>query len=266
MWVTSADPYGSGFDLTITEVAFSNEGSVGTPINMGAFPVTETVGVSRLEHTGGTVDGTDSYYMADVSGGYSYVNFAVGLNNQSADVDLYVYDDPGYSNLLCSSVATGTSDEVCTGLIPAGSNLYIKVSGSSSGFGGTFDLTVDHNYTVEGAISTGNGGSLVINSIPLTQGVAYEGQAQGTNPSYYYLNPVAPGSHTVTVDNMFDSTCVWIYDEADGKFDSPAVESDTNKSLTPDKSFTRSFSSGVFVEVRGCGSSVTGTAFTVTIN
>ena len=266
MWVTSGDPYGSGFDLTITEVAFSTQGSVGAPVNIGAFPVTETVGVSRLEHTGGVVDGTNSYYVADVSGGYAYVNFAVGLINQSADVDLYVYDDSSFTNLLCSSVAMGTGDETCTGLSPAGSNLYIKVSGASSGFGGTFDLTVDHDYAVEGAISTGNGGSLVINSIPLTQGVAYEGQAQGLAPSYYYLNPVAPGSHTVTVNNIFDSACVWIYDESDGKFNSTSVYSDTNKWLTPDRTFTYSFTSGVFVEVRGCGSTVTGTAFTITIN
>jgi len=266
MWVTSGDPYGSGFDLTITEVGFSTQGSVGTPANIGAFPVTETVGVSRLEHTGGVVDGTNSYYVADVSGAYAYVNFSAGLTNQSADVDLYVYDDSNFTNLLCNSVAVGTTDETCTGLNPVGSNLYIKVSGASSGFGGTFDLTVDHDYTVEGAVSTGNGGGLVINSIPLTQGVAYEGQARGITPSYYYLNPVASGSHTVTVSNMFDSACVWIYDESDGKFNSIPVDSGSNKGLTPDKSFTRSFTSGVFVEVRGCGSTVTGTAFTITIN
>ncbi len=265
--VTSDDPYGSAFDLSITEVAYSTQGSVGTPVNIGAFPVTEFVGVSRLEHTGGTVDATNSYYIADVSGGYDYVNYVIGLTNQSADVDLYVYDDSSFTNLLCSSVSAGTSDEACAGLSPVGNNLYIKVGGASSGFGGTFNLTVDHDYAVEGAVSTGNGGNLTINSIALTQGVAYEGQAKGIEYSYYYLNPVASGNHTVTVSNMFDSTCVAVYDEADGKFNSPSyVYSGTNKALTPDKSFTYSFTAGVFVIVDGCGSSVTGTAFTITIN
>lgn len=266
--VTSDDPYGSAFDLSITEVPFSTQGTDTSPVDIGSFPVAETVGTSPLQYTGGEVNATNSYYVADISGGYAYVNFAVGLVNQSADVDLYVYDDASFSNLLCSSIGTGTGDETCTGLSPAGSNLYIKVSGASSGFGGTFDLTVDHDYSTEGAVSTGNGGSLTINSIALTQGVTYQGQSQGTTPSYYYLpsSLISSGSYTVTVSNIFDSACVWVYDEADGKFASTAVWSDFNMAITSDKSVTNTFNNGVFIKIGGCDSMATGTAYSVTVN
>ena len=266
IWATSDDPYGSAFDLTITESAFNAQGSVSAPVNIGSFPVSDAVGIQRLEYKNAEVNAASSYFVTDISGGYAYVNFAVGLLNQSADVDLYVYDDTNFTNLLCSSVAAGTADEHCTGLNPAGNNLYIKVSGASSGFGGRFTLSVDHDYSAEGAVSTGNGGNLTIKSVALTQGVGYQGQAMGSTASYYYLPAFTPGTHTITVSNMFDSACVWIYDEADGKFNSNAVWSESDKAVTPDKSYTGNFTHGVFVQVAGCGSTNTGTAFTVTID
>ena len=265
--VLSRKPFGSAFDITVSEIAFDAEGSTGSPVSLGAFPVVGTVGTSRLEYTGGTVDGTDSYYIADISSGYDYVNYSVELLNQSADVDLYIYDDASFSNLLCSSVAMGTGNELCAGLSPVGNNLYIRVSGASSGFGGVFDLYIDHDSTVEGAVSTGNGGGLSINSIALTSGITYQGQADTLDSSYYYLptSLSTPGSYTVTVANMFDSACVHVYDEADGKFTTFSVYAGTNKGLTPDKTYTGTFTSGVFVKINACGSTVTGTAYDITI-
>ena len=265
--VLSRKPFGSAFDFTVSEIAFNTEGSIGSPASIGAFPVVGTVGTSRLEYAGGTVDGTDSYYVADISGGYDYVNYTVELLNQSADVDLYVYDDAGFSNLLCSSVAAGTGAELCAGLSTASNNLYIRVSGASSGFGGVFELYVDHDYTVEGALSTGNGGGLTYNAIPLTSGVSYQGQADTLDSSYYYLpaSLSTPGSYTVTVANMFDSACAHVYGDPDGKITTFSVYPGTNKAITPDKTYTGTFNDGVFVKINACGSTVTGTAYDITI-
>lgn len=264
---TSRDPYGGGYTINVVEIPFTPQGTDTVPVNIGSFPVPDVVGTTNLTYTGGEVDSTQSYYIADISGGYAYVNYVVTLMNQSADVDLHVYDDALYSNLLCSSITASKLDESCAGLSPAGNYLYIKVDGSASGFGGTFDLMLDHDYTPEGSPLTGNGGNTSGGAIMLTQGIAHQGQAGLSTASYYGVTGITPGiSHTITVSQKFDSTCIFVKDETEGHFDTVSVTSDTNKSLNDSVLNVTPATTGIFVKVNGCGSTATGTAYTITID
>ncbi|MDH5547869.1 MAG: hypothetical protein OEZ43_20005, partial [Gammaproteobacteria bacterium] len=157
---------------------FVSEGSVVSPMNLGAIPYDSLI----AQQTHETTFSGASYYQIAVGANADY---SIGLKNISSDVTLEVYADSGYTILLCSS-STGISEENCAYSRGGTSgNLYIKVVYSGAGEGSTFDMSVERDYLTHDIDNSG---------IPTTYTETYN------HPS------LATVSMDVVVDAYFDHT------------------------------------------------------------
>ncbi len=112
--------FGAGYTLDVAGPAA--EGTM-------AMPAVLAYGI-ELPYAG-SVDATNSYYeLIGVTAGTTY---DVSITGTSTDADLYVYDDLGYSALLCSSAQVG--DDSCTAT-PTGTSLWVRVYGGWTGGAG----------------------------------------------------------------------------------------------------------------------------------
>lgn len=111
------------------------EGTPDNPFYIGQIFI--DIAVSGSEDYYGHVDNTASYYRVDSVPGAWWIY----LNDLTDDVDLYVYEDSGFSVLLNSSTNSGTETEACD-LMGDDGTRYIKVSGSNI-------TSVGANFTVD---------------------------------------------------------------------------------------------------------------------
>ena len=113
------------------ENVHSAEGSIASPVDIGVAPPSVTYN--------GQVDKTSSYYVITVTQGQDYVIYLTGMK---VDLDLYVYSDSSFSNLLEGSSTVGTDDEIVgLGSVPV-TNLYIEVRVYEGCSGSVFMLGV----------------------------------------------------------------------------------------------------------------------------
>jgi len=136
------------FDLTRdADKTLGNEGSSGTPINVGAQPYN-----SRNSNIGDKhiVVGT-SYYQVDVS---NNTNYTILLSELSDDVTLTVYSDAGFTSELCNSVNAGSTDESCAINSSTFFTFYIKVDYAGGGSGAAYHLKIGRDFY---NLSTDNG-------------------------------------------------------------------------------------------------------------
>ena len=113
------------------ENAHSAEGSNASPVDIGVADPSVTYS--------GQVDKTSSYYVVTVTQGQDY---GISLTGMKVDLDLYLYSDSSFSNLLDGSSTVGTADEeVYEGSVP-GTNLYIEVRFYAGCTGSVFMLWV----------------------------------------------------------------------------------------------------------------------------
>jgi len=262
--------YGAGFTINIEEIAYQSEGTSDSPVVVGNFPVPyDSYGTvlqnNLLSYNGETGVGS-SYYVADISGGYDYVGYRVNLTNQGSDADLYVYDDAGFSNLLCVSSNGSSNDESCA-ISTASNQLYIRVDGAPSGFGAVYTLEVDQDYQSEGSPVTGKGKKTTGGALELSLAISHPGEADNIDASYYQVPVTAGVSYTIGLSNLFNSACIRTYPDDDGTFTSSSGPYDTHNGLN-DKTLTVTPNSDVlYFKIVSCSYPATnGTAYTVEIN
>ncbi|HEY0721374.1 MAG TPA: hypothetical protein VGE50_08975 [Gammaproteobacteria bacterium] len=264
--------FGMGFTVNVQEEIYQSEGTLAAPLALLNFPVSDGVATVPSIRSNGEVGNGSSYYSVDISGGYDYVGYRVSMNNPSLDANLYVYSDPAFSSLLCSSTLTGTADESCAFNYSAGNQLYIRVDGTPSGAGALYELVVDHDYLAEGSPVTGNGGNATGGALALTLHTPHQGEApaSGTGSytvasySYYQFPVVAGTAYTVTLSNLFDSACMDVYKSDDGTFTSYNYVADSNMGLaTKTVSITPTVNT-LYIRITGCNG--TGSAYTLQVD
>ncbi|HEY0634423.1 MAG TPA: hypothetical protein VGE00_03485 [Gammaproteobacteria bacterium] len=264
--------FGMGFTVNVQEEIYQSEGTLAAPLALLNFPVSDGVATVPSVRTNGEVGNGSSYYVVDISGGYDYVGYRVSANNLSLDANLYVYSDPAFSSLLCSSTQTGTVDESCAFNYSAGNQLYIRVDGTPSGAGALYELVVDHDYLQEGTPVTGNGGNATGGALALALHTPHQGEAPaaGTGSytvesySYYQFPVVAGTAYTVTLSNLFDSACMDVYTSDDGTFTSYNYVADSNMGLATKSVAVTPTINTLYLRITGCNG--TGSAYTLQVD
>lgn len=110
--------------------------------------------------------------------------YALLLDKLSTNLDMVVYDDPGFSTVICQSQKLGSTDESCVVSASQLGQVYVKVNGTSADSRGTFTLSA---LLVED----------VTRSLPVTQTVEVQQQ------KYFLVSGLAPNS-----DYMIEATGV----------------------------------------------------------
>jgi len=87
----------------------------------------------------GSVDTSNSYYK--ITNLPTDRNLIVSITELTDDADMSIYSDHEYSDLICTSSLFDINPESCTHF-PSNSDLYIKVNGSKTWKGTTFNLTI----------------------------------------------------------------------------------------------------------------------------
>jgi len=126
---------GANFTLSVQEnnVQPVSEGMITDPIVLSY-----DTAVDSLLHIG-SVDTSNSYYK--VIGLSLNRKLVFSISDLSDDIDLSVYSDSGYSNLICESSLFDQNSDYCTHFI-SNSTAYIKVKGNKTWKGTVFKLKV----------------------------------------------------------------------------------------------------------------------------
>ena len=267
-YVTNSS-FGAGFTINVEEIEYQSEGTISTPASIGSFPVPEISGDVITANKSLTYNGqaglNGSYYLVDISGGYDYVEYKARLTNLTTDADLYVYDDEGFSNLLCVSKSSPSTEELCL-FNTTRNQIYIRVDASTSGFGAIYTLEIDHDYHAEGMPVTGKGASQTGGAIQLSMNTLHHGETDNINNSYYQIPVVADSPYTLTLTNLFNRTCIRHYPDDDGTFTSSDSFTDTNYNLDKSPITVTSNSDTLYFSVNSCGfGSIDGTAYSIEV-
>jgi hypothetical protein len=107
---------------------FSSEGTLNSPVDLGAAPVTQS----------GTVAAAGSSYFSSTADAGMWL---VGVSNIDGDPDLFLYDDSAYTSLVDSSENSGADPEASTVDCPAPCEIYIRIFGAGNS-GASFNLTI----------------------------------------------------------------------------------------------------------------------------
>lgn len=176
--------------MNATPYVYTPDGTASSPLSLGGIPV---------QNVEGHVDLTASYYSLNVSTGKSY---EIALTGVSDNVDLYVYDDIAMLTPICTSTTSGVVDESCIANNVSVNTLYIKVDGSTSSWGGRYDITALSYYVSEGSSAA---------PLDITGQTPYNGavskSANLIEGSYYRITGLtAGGTYTITLSNASDSS------------------------------------------------------------
>jgi len=242
------------------------EGTLGSPIDLYAIPVARaggTVGNDPLccevgkAQTGDTDGTADSYYKVTVADG---VTVLVSLGSPTADVDLYLSEDPEMATFACSGARIGAVPEACSYMNSTGSDvtLYIAVDGHYAPEGAAYTLYVNDSPHGGGSAASpctlgaapgiwhqGNTTGLGLGDgcgtypgdpatlfpmsvtsggqLGITATYQFTDAERGTN-SYYKLTSVIPGrQYRMTLEDSTDQADLYVYDK-DNSFSTPVCE------------------------------------------
>ncbi len=141
----SSNTSGSPVGITVAPHKFGTLGTIGLPYLAGMAPLINFYAENDLG---------SSYYKVRVGASKPHV---VRLNSRNDDLNLYVYGDSAYSNLLCKSeLARTTTGELepdtCNFDSPAGGFVYLRISGemATTYQGSGFDLDLVRILANEG--------------------------------------------------------------------------------------------------------------------
>lgn len=192
VWIKIRANEGGFFDLTMTDnglaTSYSAKGAIGSEVELSL----------DATHYNQSVDYTASYYhIANLDQNTQYRSVLITEYYAVDNVDLYVYSDSTYSNLICSSTNVDkTKNEVCLTSPSATGELWIKVDGSAAHqyLGSNYEFGFYPYYPNEGTSSeriqltfTGNN--------PLHSGTV-------DSRSYYTITGLVPGeSYKVDASN-----------------------------------------------------------------
>ncbi|MDH5752559.1 MAG: PKD domain-containing protein, partial [Deltaproteobacteria bacterium] len=159
---------------------------------------TLTFGTADLPHNGTAYNvGIQLFQITGLTAGQTYT---VNLTNISNDVDLFVYDLPDRTNLLCSS--EGFADETCDVIAP-GNMLYVAVDNYWGDSGDTYTLDVQQ----------------YIPSYPVLNYPAEFPYVKNTTVAYGYsevfqVNTLGSGYYYISLTNLTEDIDLYVYDDA----------------------------------------------------
>ena len=216
-------PNASGeFYITLDSGSFPNSSSDSFTLNVTAAPVAEgslsvPVGIVgtgiRASQVNGVVDINGDYTAGTVNSYYVVSGLTPGAvymahtTNATETVDLYIYNDAGFSVAECDS--SNTFVQQCVFTVNSAGQAYIHADGFvwSGASGSFFDLHINELPVTEGSLST---------PVVITAGTTHFGQQGGYQKgSYYKVSGLIPNStHRVMIRNQSAATPLSIYSEA----------------------------------------------------
>lgn len=111
-------------------------GDNGIPVGEGLdSPVPLAVSTPRRSQ----VDTGISLYSVSVTSGARYT---ISLTGMTDDVELFVFDNSGYTDIACYSMNDGTADEQCTATATASGAFYLEILGIYTTAGAFYTITV----------------------------------------------------------------------------------------------------------------------------
>jgi hypothetical protein len=196
----------------------------------------------------GQVGLMNSYYVVNgvTAGDYYHITLSLISN----DVDLYVYNTPGFMDLLGSSSNSGTADESII-VNTTGTDLYIRVQSFDAPDGALFRLMAEHKPLVD------EGTELA--PVTLTGSVAHLGTV-GLSNSYYAV-PVTPGAHEIALTSREDNPEILYYDDDSGFMASKYTCTGTS----PFSCLVTASSSVIYLAVNGAGTA-SGDVYDLTVS
>jgi len=234
--VADRSNYGAFYTLGISAGAV-NEGSDVSPVLLDS---------SNLPYNG-QVATTTSYYK--VSGLQTSTLYAVSLTNLTGQATLRVYDGV-LSSALCSSSNADTQDELCGATSTATGELFVQVSGSSSG--AHFVLNLVQGLAREGA----EGAELTL--AYGTSDLPYSGSVDKT-ASYYKISGLSGKvEYLYVIKNQTGNANLTVFDNLDYiAFANDGYCPSTNVNDTVDACVATSANGGVvdtYIKVSGTNS------------
>ncbi len=103
------------------------------------LPLTASLAIGNFPAAASVDTGRVVYQVTGLTGGKTYT---VSLTELSASADLYVYDAPDLTHLICSSALSGTDPRSCSGPAPYYGDIYVVADGQHTTSGATFKMNV----------------------------------------------------------------------------------------------------------------------------
>lgn len=248
IWVRVKGVVDGEFTLSISSSPFAysyvSEGAIGSEVELTAdvyYSSRETGYEGSYYHVAGLVPGeTYRAFLSWIEGG---------------NADLYVYSDPAYSTLLCSSTKLDSDEEMCLADASASGELWVKVDGSLAHqyLGASYSMGVYRYYPNEGTSSE-----------PVQ--LSYSGSSplySGTvdTYSYYQVNGLAPGqSYVVDFTNIVNGLTYYKVGACGGELYSEQT------SLTCVAEATENGTLSVSVQERYLSGDFTGSSFDLAVS
>ena len=216
-WIKIRAVEGGAFDFTVTDngvgKSYTPSGSVGSEVEASLD--------STTGGTYGSVDYTASYYHIGGLDPAKQYRVAMWVASWPKDnINLYVYGDSAYSNLLCSSTDVRADvSEACVSAPSAGGEFWIKVDGSTAHqeLGASYYLYVNTFYPNEGSSSTPV-------QLSFGSGTPLHSGTVDAN-SYYKINGLTAGqSYVVQLNNFTNNLTDLFVDAASASPWSPDCE------------------------------------------
>ncbi|MDH5258003.1 MAG: hypothetical protein OEX07_08335, partial [Gammaproteobacteria bacterium] len=125
-------------DIVVTrdaDIAFQSSGTLLTPVNLGAINYSSVLLGDKQRIS----SAASSYYSVSLSGNSIY---DVSLLNADGKIDLSIYSDSAYSQLLCAVNNVAALYRSCAGYVAAATTLFIRLDYADLFEGANFDLSV----------------------------------------------------------------------------------------------------------------------------
>lgn len=158
---------------------FATDGSPGSEMAL-------TVDAAYGTYNGSVNDSKSYYTVGNLVPGQKY---RASLSLLGADIDLYAYADPAYTQLACSSTKTGTTEELCAATPNASGRLWLVADGAKA------QATLGSQYIVGlKRISPTLGTSAQPQVVNSATELPYRVSAGNGTFSYYKVTGLAPNT------------------------------------------------------------------------
>ena len=178
-------------DVSVTCVTPPPVGTIDNPFDLGIAPA---------RGTGSAEAFVSSFYKVTTGTG----SWQIAIYFMTGSVDLFVYDNPGFSSLVGSSTLSFDPDTVNVVCAAASCVFYIKAGGPFGG-SGTFRVDVDTTPVTEGTLLS-----------PVDLGIAPVSRKSSVveDETSYYVVTVDAGQWNIQLSNMLSVIDVFVYRDA----------------------------------------------------
>ncbi|MDH3326832.1 MAG: hypothetical protein OEM38_08975, partial [Gammaproteobacteria bacterium] len=140
--------YGNMIASLDADIAFQSTGTLQSPISLGAGSYDSLISDDKQ-----LISSTaSSYYSISISGNSI---FDVSVKNADGKVDLFVYSDSAFTQLLCTDTNIASLDRSCSGVVGVPTTLFIRLNYADLVEGANYDLLVN-----SGQVSISTNGSV----------------------------------------------------------------------------------------------------------